>query len=55
MDRCDEHHGRQVEAAKYLKVPLQTVSNWHGKRNWPPGEQVLRVQGFLAAQRRDRK
>jgi hypothetical protein len=46
---CFENHGRQV--VRYLNLPRQALANWFGERNWPIGEQVLVIQGFLAKQK----
>ncbi|HTD15320.1 MAG TPA: helix-turn-helix transcriptional regulator [Chthoniobacterales bacterium] len=48
---CDQKHGRQVEVARYLKLPPQAINNWFGKRSEPTGEQVLAIQEFLRKQK----
>jgi transcriptional regulator with XRE-family HTH domain len=52
---CKAKHGRQKAFAELMGVSEQLVSNWLAKRKTPTWKDGLRIQTFLAKQRRGRK
>lgn len=52
---CREKYGRQTEVAKVLGVDRKRLNDWFTGRIAPSPAVALRVQAFLAAQKRQRR